>query len=90
MLGLEFYISLHKLDRSGSSIMLLLLSYEVTKYYYGNNLLGILAGADIKEMQPKEFSGVYNGNFLCHWSEVAAVRKPTIAVVNGYAVSFYA
>ena len=46
-----------------------------------------LAGADIKEMQPRVFSEVYNENFLCGWDRVAATRLPTIAAVNGFAVS---
>ena len=45
------------------------------------------ASADIKEMQQKNLSGVYGGNFLCYWGKVADVRKPIIAsVVHGYAL----
>ena len=46
------------------------------------------AGADIKEMQKKEFSEVYKSNFLSHWSRVALTSKPVIAAVNGYAVRY--
>ncbi|KAI3413649.1 hypothetical protein GPALN_011138 [Globodera pallida] len=44
------------------------------------------AGADIKEMVPKKFSEVFGGGFLENWSQVATVRKPTIAAVNGHAL----
>lgn len=44
------------------------------------------AGADIKEMQNKEFSSVYSGGFLENWSAVSKARKPLIAAVNGYAL----
>lgn len=44
------------------------------------------AGADIKEMLPKNFIDVYWGNFLNHWTRVASNRKPVIAAVNGYAL----
>ncbi|XP_033101516.1 enoyl-CoA hydratase, mitochondrial-like [Anneissia japonica] len=46
------------------------------------------AGADIKEMQNREFSQVYSGNFLNHWNRLSKNVKPVIAVVNGFAVSF--
>ena len=46
-----------------------------------------VAGADIKEMQPMTFPGVYKDNFLCHWAEFSKARTPIIAAVNGYAVS---
>ena len=45
------------------------------------------AGADIKQMQPKTFSGVSGEKFLAHWNQLASTRKPVIAAVNGYAVS---
>ncbi|KAL3117150.1 hypothetical protein niasHT_007553 [Heterodera trifolii] len=44
------------------------------------------AGADIKEMVPKKFAEVFGGGFLENWSQVATVRKPTIAAVNGHAL----
>lgn len=37
-------------------------------------------------MQNKEFSAVYNGNFLSHWDQITYLRKPIIAAVNGYAL----
>ena len=45
------------------------------------------AGADIKEMKDKTFQDVYSGGFLAHWDKLRHVKKPTIAVVNGFAVS---
>lgn len=44
------------------------------------------AGADIKEMQPHEFAGVFAGNFLAHWNALAKFTKPVIAAVNGFAL----
>ncbi len=45
------------------------------------------AGADIKEMQSKEFSEVYVGDLLTkNWEKVSACRKPVIAAVAGYAL----
>jgi len=44
------------------------------------------AGADIKEMIPNEFATVFGGGFLENWGQVAKVRKPVIAAVNGYAL----
>ncbi|NXU59878.1 ECHM protein, partial [Turnix velox] len=40
------------------------------------------AGADIKEMQNKNFQECYSGGFLAGWDKVATVRKPIIAAVN--------
>ena len=45
------------------------------------------AGADIKEMRDKTFAEVYKTNFLGHWGRINDIKKPTIAAVNGYAVS---
>ncbi|NXT27842.1 ECHM protein, partial [Syrrhaptes paradoxus] len=44
------------------------------------------AGADIKEMQNKNFQECYGGAFLAGWDKVSTVRKPIIAAVNGYAL----
>ncbi|XP_072015815.1 enoyl-CoA hydratase, mitochondrial-like [Amphiura filiformis] len=44
------------------------------------------AGADIKEMQNKSFQEVYSGSFLAHWDRLKRTKKPTIAVVNGFAL----
>ncbi|BGP18660.1 putative enoyl-CoA hydratase, mitochondrial [Rhodosporidiobolus nylandii] len=44
------------------------------------------AGADIKEMKDKQFSEVYKGDFLGHWTELSRFRKPIIAAVSGYAL----
>jgi enoyl-CoA hydratase len=44
------------------------------------------AGADIKEMAPKQFAHVFGSGFLENWSQVSKVRKPVIAAVNGHAL----
>ncbi|KAL8293261.1 hypothetical protein RQP46_000955 [Phenoliferia psychrophenolica] len=44
------------------------------------------AGADIKEMKDKEFAEVYAGDFLGHWTQISAFRKPIVAAVSGYAL----
>jgi len=45
------------------------------------------AGADIKEMQTKDFAEVYTQDFItAGWETVLRVRKPVIAAVAGYAL----
>jgi enoyl-CoA hydratase len=45
------------------------------------------AGADIKEMQGRDFIDVYGADFITRgWERVAEVRKPVIAAVAGYAL----
>ena len=44
------------------------------------------AGADIKEMQNREFAENFKSNFLGHWGDISKIRKPIIAAVNGYAL----
>lgn len=45
------------------------------------------AGADIKEMQQKDFADALSEDFIRHgWQEIAACRKPIIAAVRGYAL----
>uniref|UniRef100_A0A8I3PTP5 Enoyl-CoA hydratase, mitochondrial n=1 Tax=Canis lupus familiaris TaxID=9615 RepID=A0A8I3PTP5_CANLF len=44
------------------------------------------AGADIKEMQNQTFQDCYSSKFLSHWDQLAQVKKPVIAAVNGYAL----
>lgn len=44
------------------------------------------AGADIKEMQNKQFHEVAGGNFLANWSKITGIGKPIIAAVNGFAL----
>merc|ERR1712227_319261 len=44
------------------------------------------AGADIKEMQHRDFASNYRENFLEGWSNITLIRKPIIAAVNGYAL----
>ncbi len=45
------------------------------------------AGADIKEMVDKDFSAVFNEDFISKsWEEVTKIRKPVIAAVAGFAL----
>lgn len=44
------------------------------------------AGADIKEMQPKDYATCIGENFLHNWTAVTKHRKPIIAAVNGFAL----
>ncbi len=45
------------------------------------------AGADIKEMQDKDFAEVYLDDFISgSWSRLARCRKPVVAAVAGYAL----
>jgi enoyl-CoA hydratase len=44
------------------------------------------AGADIKEMQSKDYVDAYLDDFLASWDRVARTRKPVIAAVAGFAL----
>ncbi len=44
------------------------------------------AGADIKEMQPHDFTQAYMTDLITPWDRVARNRKPIIAAVAGYAL----
>jgi enoyl-CoA hydratase len=44
------------------------------------------AGADIKEMQTKNYMDVYMGDFISRWEKIAQVRKPVVAAVAGFAL----
>ncbi len=44
------------------------------------------AGADIKEMESKDFVDAYRGNFIMSWERITQARKPVIAAVAGYAL----
>ena len=44
------------------------------------------AGADIKEMQSKNYMDVYMDDFLVTWERVTRCRKPVIAAVSGFAL----
>eukprot|EP00095_Tigriopus_kingsejongensis_P004769 snap_masked-scaffold77_size404793-processed-gene-0.12 protein:Tk04769 transcript:snap_masked-scaffold77_size404793-processed-gene-0.12-mRNA-1 annotation:"enoyl- mitochondrial precursor" len=44
------------------------------------------AGADIKEMQHREFAENFKENFLSSWSDITSIAKPIIAAVNGFAL----
>ena len=44
------------------------------------------AGADIKEMQPKDYVDVFSTDFIGKWDRLSRCRKPVIAAVAGYAL----
>jgi enoyl-CoA hydratase len=44
------------------------------------------AGADIKEMQSRTFVDSFLGRYLADWDAIAALRKPVIAAVAGFAL----
>ena len=44
------------------------------------------AGADIKEMQNRDYVDVYLGDFVKSWERVTLCRKPVIAAVAGFAL----
>lgn len=44
------------------------------------------AGADIKEMQPKDYVDVFSSDFIGKWDRLSRCRKPVIAAVAGYAL----
>lgn len=44
------------------------------------------AGADIKEMNEKTFPTTYRTDMLSWWDNIARIRTPTIAAVNGFAL----
>ncbi len=44
------------------------------------------AGADIKEMQSKDYMEAYKEDFITPWERVSRARKPVIAAVAGYAL----
>ena len=44
------------------------------------------AGADVKEMKDRLYPQVYLDDMLAFWENVAKIRKPIIAAVNGYAL----
>jgi enoyl-CoA hydratase len=44
------------------------------------------AGADIKEMQPRNFASMFAENFFAGFEKVCATRKPWIAAVSGFAL----
>jgi len=49
----------------------------------------VLAGADIKEMQSNTMPEVINSGFPDQLSAISKIKKPIIAAVNGFAVSFF-
>jgi enoyl-CoA hydratase len=43
-------------------------------------------GADIKEMQSRQFADMYLDDWFSGWDEVARSRKPIVAAVSGFAL----
>jgi len=50
------------------------------------NTKAFAAGADIREMQNKQYHEVSGGGFLEDFLKISEIRKPIIAAVNGYAL----
>jgi len=44
------------------------------------------AGADIKEMNSRDFAEVHKMNMFWGWQQIRDVRKPLVAAVNGFAL----
>jgi enoyl-CoA hydratase len=40
-------------------------------------------------MKDKHYVGTYTDNLLGHWAEIMNIKKPVLAAINGYAVSFF-
>jgi enoyl-CoA hydratase len=70
--------------------------YQALEAFEGDDNIGCIvltgsekafaAGADIKEMQSKDYMDVYRSNFIHRWEKVAQVRKPVVAAVAGFAL----
>ena len=73
---LEISDAIHAIDRD-PSVAATILTAEGRAF---------AAGADISEMQPKTFSGMYLEDYFAGWDQVASARKPIIAAVNGFAL----
>ncbi|KAH8828131.1 ClpP crotonase [Flagelloscypha sp. PMI_526] len=59
---------------------------EVGAIVLTGNEKAFAAGADIKEMKDKEYSAVYQSNFLENWQDMTKIRKPIVAAVSGFAL----
>jgi len=44
------------------------------------------AGADIAEMEPKDFIDAQQGDFIRPWQRITEIKKPIIAAVAGHAL----
>ncbi|MEV7196253.1 enoyl-CoA hydratase [Streptomyces sp. NPDC093510] len=44
------------------------------------------AGADIKEMQPRDYMDMYLADWFATWDRLGQLRTPTVAAVAGYAL----
>lgn len=76
-LMIETYEALNKFDNDPT----------VGSMVITGNKKSFAAGADIKEMQDASYSKWLSGPLYDPISQVAAIRKPIIAAVNGYCVS---
>jgi enoyl-CoA hydratase len=47
------------------------------------------AGADIKEMQPQSYQQMYAADWFAGWDAIDRIRKPIIAAVSGFAISYW-
>lgn len=52
----------------------------------GKKANGFAAGADISEMQDNTLQENYHKDFLNFWTDIAAIRKPIIGAINGFAL----
>lgn len=73
----ELNHALKKLDAPDSQTEVIVLT---------GNEKAFAAGADIKEMKERTLRETYGADFLTHWTEITAVKKPIIAAVSGYAL----
>ncbi|KAF7635683.1 hypothetical protein Mgra_00004925 [Meloidogyne graminicola] len=80
----ELADSLEKMDKDKSIGAIIYTNYGML-FSIGSEK-AFAAGADIKEMAPKDFAHVFGSGFLENWSQVSKVRKPVIAAVNGHAL----
>jgi len=59
---------------------------QIRSFIITGNEKAFAAGADIKEMENKNYMEVINERFLESWNVVTSIQKPVIAAVNGYAL----
>lgn len=52
----------------------------------GSGEKAFAAGADIKEMRPRNFVSSYTNNALAQWADLTEIQTPIIAAVNGFAL----
>jgi len=52
----------------------------------GSTNKAFAAGADIAEMKDRDFATAYKCDMFAGWGQIAKLKKPTIAAVNGFAL----